>query len=215
MEYILIGKYWNTSSSGCVSTAATSAATMTVGTGRSYATAKGTGYQLFDWQMQKLWQDLIICFKMTVNTNTGTAWTYDEMGIYWTTQGGWIDGIMGSSGTWKLCTAPTKYASLGSASDPVPADYISAGYAQPTSSNEIQKLGYDSNNPFFNYPSAVVSNTSYNTYYCDQYYYGSGNRPVYSRVGAAYASDGAFYCSTNNSWSSSYGVRLCYRPLSA
>ena len=215
LEYILIGKYWNTSSSGCVSTTAASAAGVTVGTGRSYAMAKGTGYQLFDWQMQKLWQDLIICFKMTVNTNTGTAWTYDEMGIYWTTSYGWIDGVMGSSGTWKLCTAPTKYASLGSESDPVPADYVSAGYSQPTANGqEISKLGYDADYPFFNFPTATVSNSSYNTYYCDGYYYASGNRPVDSLVGCAGAVGGAFFCRAVSGWSPT-GVRLCYRPLSA
>lgn len=215
LPYILIGKYWNTQADGCVSTTEATATGVTTAVGRTNAQNRGTGYQLFDWQMQKLWQDLIICFKETVNTNTGTDWTYDELGIYWTTSSGWIDGVMGSSGTWKFCTKPSKYASLASESDPVPSDYVSAGYAQPTtSSQEIQKLGYDSNNPFFNFPSAVTSNSSYNTYYCDGYYYNSGNRPVGSNMGRASASYGAFGCYASFGWSRTDGVRLCYRPLS-
>lgn len=214
LDYVLIGKYWNTSSNGCVSTTASTASSMTLATGRNYAQARGIGYQLFDWQMQKLWQDLIICLKMTVNTNSGTAWTYDELGIYWTAQYGWIDGVMGSSGTWKLCNKPSKYVSLSTTSDTIPSDYVSAGYSQPTTTNEISKLGYDTNNPFFNYPSAVVSNSSYNTYYCDGYYYSSGNRPVRSVVGDASANYGAFYCLANLGWTGTFGVRLCYRPIS-
>lgn len=216
LPYILIGKYWNTQANGCVSTTEAAATNVTTAVGRANAKARGTGYQLFDWQMQKLWQDLIICFKETVNTNSGTAWTYDELGIYWATSGGWIDGVMGSSRTWKLCTKPSKYASLASESNPVPNDYVSAGYSQPTSdSMEIQKLGYDSNNPFFSFPSAVTSNSSYDTYYCDSYYYNSGNRPVFSLVGYASAAYGAFYCAASSGWSTTLGVRLCYRPLSA
>lgn len=216
LPYILIGKYWNTSSDGCVSTTQATATRVTTATGRSNAMARGTGYQLFDWQMQKLWQDLIICLKGTINTNNGTTWTYDELGIYWTTSQGWIDGVMGSSGTWKFCTKPSKYTSLASQSDPVPSDYVSAGYAQPMTDNrEIQKLGYDSNNPFFNFPSAVTSNSSYNTYYCDTYSYSSGNNTVMSVVGDASQGYGAFFCSAYNGWSGAAGVRLCYRPIAS
>jgi len=217
MPYILIGKYWNTTYSGCISTTEADAAEVSLGSGRNYAMAKGTGYQIFDWQMQKLWQDLIICFKMTINTNPGVTWGYDEMGIYWTTSRGWIDGVMGSGGVWNFCTAPTKYASLGSHSDPVPADYVSAGYPQPISSSEysqeISKLGYDSDCPFFNFPTTVVENSNFDTYYCDGYLYRSGNRPVYSIVGYAGLSNGAFICVTNWVWTGSEGVRLCYRPV--
>ena len=214
LPYILIGKYWNTSSNSCVSTTEAAAQNVTITNGRTYAQARGTGYQLFDWQIQKLWQDLIICFKETVNTNSGTAWTYDELGIYWTASSGWIDGVICSSGTWYLCDKPSKYASLAGTSDPIPADYVAASYAQPTTSGQdIQKLGYDSTHPFFNFPSETVDNSSYNTYYCDGYYYSSGNRPVYSRVGNARADNGAFYCRVNNDWSFTYGVRLCKKPL--
>jgi hypothetical protein len=214
LPYILIGKYWNTEADDCVSTTEADASNITITNGRTYAQAKGTGYQLFDWQIQKLWQDLIICFKETVNTNPGVAWDYDELGIYWTTSIGWTDGVMGSSGTWHHCYKPSKYASLSNESESIPSDYVAAGYAEPTTnSQEIQKLGYDLNYPFFNFPSATVSNSNFNTYYCDGYYYDSGNRPVNLLVGYAIAASGAFCYDTGAGWSNMYGVRLCYRPI--
>lgn len=214
LPYILIGKYWNTNRNSCVSTSQTTVATMTLATGRTKAKGRGTGYQLFDWQMQKLWQDLIICFKETINTNSGTAWTTDELGIYWGTQYGWIDGVISGGGTWRFSYKPSEYVSLSATSDTIPISYNSASYSEPTSSNQIQKLGYDSNNQFFNYPSAVSSNSSYNSYYCDSFEYSSGNHPVRWGVGSAYASAGAFLCYAIDIWSDNYGVRLCYRPIS-
>ena len=216
LPYILIGKYWNTEANGCVSTTEAQSTTVGQAIGRSNAQNRGTGYQIYDWQMHKLWQDLIICLKGTVNTNTGAAWTYDELGIYWTISPCWIDGVMGSGGTWKLCTKPSKYASLSATSDPIPSDYVSAGYAQPTTSErEVQKLGYDSSNPFFSFPRTITSNDSYNTYYCDGYHYGSGNRPVRTNVGYTLSYYGAFYYDANCNWFNGYGVRLCYRPIAS
>ncbi len=214
LPYILIGKYWNTQANGCVSTTEAAATPVTTAVGRANAQNRGTGYQIFDWQMQKLWQDLIICFKETVNTNTGTGWTYDELGIYWTTSGGWVDGVIGSSGAWYLCDKPSKYASLSSTSGSIPNDYVTAGYTQPTTSDqEIQKLGYNSSKPFFNFPYAVTTNLSYNTYYCDGYSYSSGNRPVRMNAGYPGGYCGVFYCNPYNAWSDTFGVRLCFRPL--
>lgn len=218
LPYILIGKYWNTSASDCVSTTeAAGRGVQLSATVRGYAQARGTGYQLFDWQIQKLWQDLIICLKETVDTNPGgQAWTYDELGVYWTTSGDWIDGVIGSGGTWYLCDKPSKYASLSSVSDPIPADYVAASYAEPTVNNvEIQKLGYDANFPFFNYAAGTVTDENYSTYYCDPFYYKNSSRPVGSQPGAAYASCGAFVVYAQADWTSTdFRVRLCYRPIS-
>lgn len=216
LPYVLIGKYWNTSSSGCVSTTEGSPTNVTTAVGRGNATSKGTGYQIFDWQLQKLWQDLIICLKETVNINSGSDITYDEIGIYWGASYGWIDGVMGSNGNWKFCTAPTKYTSLSGTSDPIPADYVTAEYSRPGSSGkEISKLGYNSSYPFFIFTTATVDNSSFNTYYCDGYWYSPGNHPVGSLVGGAYVDAGAFNCNTGSSWSDKYGVRLCYRPIAS
>ena len=212
LPYVLIGKYWNNSSSRMQSVSNTSATTMAIGTARTYARNRGTGYQQYDWQFQKLWQDLIICFKATINTNSGTAWTTDELGIYWGTTSTWVDGVANDTASLVFSYKPTQYIDSPTSSS---TGYQAASYTLPTTSSEISKLGYDSSNPFINYPSATTSNSSYNTYYCDGYYYSSDNHPVYSYVGFGATNDGAFYCSANNAWSSTFGVRLCYRPLSA
>lgn len=215
MPYVLVGKYWNTSSSSCVSTGTASPADVTIGTGRTYAKNRGTGYMIFDWMFQKLWQDLIVIFKRTINTNPGTAWTYDEMGIYWSTYGGWTDGMCHNSGVIAACDKPSKYVDNATTSTD---GYFGVSYNLPTEKGEIQSLGYDSSHPFVSLPSAATSNGSYNTFYCDSYYcyyYASGSRPVYSHVGLASAVNGAFYCFAAYSWSDGFPVRLCYRPLSA
>ena len=213
LDYILIGKYWNTSADSMNSTTETSStSTKTIGNARTQAQARGTGYQQFDWMMQRFWQDLIILLKQTVNTNAGTAWTYDDIGIYWGTAYGWVDGFAQNSMSIAVSYAPTKYADSATSAT---TGYTGVSYQLPSSNYEIQKLGYDANNPFVNYPSAVVNNSSYNTYYCDRYYYSSGNHPLFSFVGYAVADYGAFYCSVDNVWSFAFSVRLCYRPLSA
>lgn len=213
MPYVLVGKYWNTSSSSCVSTGTASPADMAIGTGRTYAKNRDTGYMIFDWMFQKLWQDLIVIFKRTVNTNPGTAWTYDEMGIYWSTYGGWIDGMCHNSGVIAACDKPSKYVDNVTTSTD---GYFGVSYNLPTQSGaEIQSLGYDSSHPFVSLPSAVTSNGSYNTFYCDAYYYASGSHPVSSGVGTAAAYFGAFLCRASYDWSDTAFVRLCYRPVSA
>ena len=211
LDYVLFGKYWNSNSSSMVSTQETNPVTMTVGSARTNARARGTGYLLYDWQFQKLWQDLIICLKGTIDTNSGTAWTYDELGIFWGTNGCWVDGVSGNSGAWIFSDKPSAYIDQPTASL---SGYKTASYAEPTSnSQEIAKLGYDSNNEFFNYPSHVLSNSNYNSYYCDGFYYQSASRPVVSNVGYATANNGAFDCSARIDWSYTCSVRLCYRPL--
>lgn len=215
LEYILIGKYWNTQANGCVSTGTTTLAPLTLATARGYATAKGSGYQLFDWQMQKLWQDLIICFKATVNTNTGSGWTYDEMGIYWTTTYGNIDGVISIDLAWYVVNKPSKYYLLQTTS-PSLSDYIAIGYNCPSSGgSEIKKLGYDSNNPFFSFPNDELENFDFNTYYCDFLTNGAGNRLVATRAGGNDRGSGAFSCLANVSdGSAGNNNRLCYRPVS-
>ena len=89
-----------------------------------------------------------------------------------------------------------------------------SGYIAPTTNNDIKKLGYDSAQPFFNYPSEVISNSSHNKYYCNYYYYASGNKPIYTNVGYPDITKGAFHCMGDSNWSFNDGVRLCYRPIS-
>lgn len=211
LDYILVGKYMSKSSTTCNSVSSGSMATQTLSNGRTRARARGTGYQLMDWRIQRLWQDLLICAMKTVNTNSGSGITTDALGLYWGNDGQWIDGFCHIDSSWVYSNSPSKYIDSPTA---LSEGYASiSGYTAPTTNGaEIKKLGYDSAQPFFNYPSEVISNSSFNTYYCDGYYYSSGNRPVFAVVGVAYASDGAFYCNGNTDWSSTYGVRLCYRP---
>lgn len=213
LPYILIGKYFNKNSSGMNSVASGSSVSQTLAVARPYAQALGTGYQLYDWMMMRMWQDLIICIMETVDTNNGSGLQTDALGISWETYGFWVDGVIkGTTNYWWICNKPSSYVSLSSTSDGIPTDYVATDYLAPTTGNYVSKLGYDSSNPFANFV-AGASSSSYTQYYCDGYYYSSGSRPFYSRVGNVNAYHGAFFVSLSNDWSDSNRVRLCYRPL--
>ena len=216
LDYVLIGKYLSSSTSVMNSVNATPA-TQTLAAGRTNARALGTGYQLYDWQIQKLFVDLALLKSKKVNFQDGSA-TISEtiseyLGIAHLDQGIWIDGIYHDSSVWYSALNPANYVSSPSSSQ---TGYSALSYACPTTDfTEVKTLGYDSSNSFVNYPSDVVSNSSYNTYYCDGYWYSSGSRPVYSSVGFAFASVGLWFCSGSYDWSDTVGVRLCYKPISA
>lgn len=213
MDYILIGKYMISSSSTANSVNA-SDVTLTPAQGIALCKNKGAGYYPYDVWTQKLFQDLELAIGKKVNYQDGSAAiTVSKIGLNHLDKSHWVLGVIGSSGSWYACYDPDKYQALEATDSPIPQDYVQIGYAQPTTSNEIQKLGYDESNPFFNYPTAVVSNNNYNTYYCDGCYYSSGNCPVASYVGGSYAPFGLWYCDASVGWSGSLGVRLCYRPL--
>ena len=195
-----------------ISTTESAGQSLNIANARTYATSRGAGYQLFDWMMWKLWQDLIIIFKETVDTNSGTAWTYDEMGIYWTTSQGLMDGACHNSGAITVSYKPSKFANGATASTD---GYKAISYSLASSNGEIEKLGYDENNPFVNLPSSVVTNSSWNTYYCDGCYSSSGSRPIYTYVGDGVKPRGAFYCLASAGWTTAYAARLCYRPISS
>ena len=141
---------------------------------------------------------------------------FSELNKYW-----WIDGIAGIDGRWYMCENPMLNASDVTTSTAgytalSNTDSGSEMYVRPTSDGCISKLGYDPNHPFVNMPIAVVSNSNYNTYYCDGYYYSSGSHPVYSSFGSTSAYDGPWYCSSSLAWSyssSDGGVRLCAKPF--
>lgn len=213
LDYILVGKYMSKSSTTCNSVASGSVIGQTISKGRTRARGRGNGYQLMDWRIQRLWQDLLTCIMKTVNTNSGSGITTDALGIVWGSPYSWIDGFCHIDSSWVYSNSPSKYIDSPTA---LSDGYESiSGYTAPTTGGvEIKKLGYDSTQPFFNYPSEVVSNSSYNTYYCDGYGYSSGNHPVFNRVGESGSGSGAIACYGNFNWSESNGVRLCYRPIS-
>jgi hypothetical protein len=188
----------------------------TIADGRTYANQQNTtfnrsGYQLYDWMIHKLFQDLAICKLQTINTNSGSGIT-SLLGINWGSTSDWIDGIASPSSDnyWVFSYKPSCYVNEPSSST---TGYQAVNYARPTTSGEISKLGYDTSHPFVNYPNSVVSNSSYNTYYCDQYYYSSGSRPVRCYVAFSDSYYGVFSCYSYREWSYPYGVRLCYRPI--
>lgn len=214
MDYILIGKYLISSKSTANSVNASNV-TLTPAQGIALCKNKGAGYYPYDVWTQKLFQDLELAIGKKVDYQDGSAAiTVSKIGLNHLDKGHWVLGVIGSDGSWYACYDPDKYQALGATNTPIPQDYVQIGYVQPTTeTDEIQKLGYDESNPFFNYPTAVVSNSSFNTYYCDGYYYDSGNRPVTSNVGFSAAGRGLWVCYASNSWALALGVRLCYRPL--
>lgn len=216
LDYILVGKYMSKSSTTCNSVTSGTVEAQHISDGRTRARARGNGYQLMDWRIQRLWQDLLICAMKTVNTNSGSGITTDALGLYWGDDGQWIDGFCNIDSSWVYSNSPSKYIDSPTA---LSEGYASiSGYTAPTTNQaEIKKLGYDSAQPFFNYPSEVISNSSFNTYYCDGYYCSSDNCPVNAGAGELYDYSGAFYCDCKSDfgWSSNLGVRLCYRPISS
>ena len=212
-DYILVGKYMSKGYNTCNSVASGSIVTQSLSNGRTKARAKGIGYQLMDWRIQRLWQDLVICAYKKINITSSLGITTDALGLEWEKSGNWIDGFCHIGSSWVYSNSPSKYIDNPTVSS---EGYASiSGYTAPTTNNDIKKLGYDSAQPFFNYPSEVVSSSSHNSYYCNYYYYASGNKPIYNNVGYPDLSKGAFHCTGDLNWSSSAGVRLCYRPISS
>ena len=212
LPYVLIGKYCCSSTSIANSVNA-NYASQSLQTGRTNARALGTGYQLYDWQMQKLFVDLAMCHKKSVNFNSGQT-IQNYLGIHHLQNNIWVDGFYHNNDVWYAALNPADYVSNPNSHPPT--GYAAASYACPTTNGyEVKTLGYDANNPFFNQPSDVVNNSSWNTYYCDGFYYSSGSRPVFSGVGYSHANSGLWYARANDSWTASYGVRLCKKPLAA
>ena len=222
LPYILIGKYLNTSSSSCVSTTEGDGQKMTPSDLRTYAQSRGIGYLAYDWQIRKLWQDLIISIKGTININTGSGITYDEIGLYWSANRLFVDGIirknqnLSDDGAY-ISYKPSEYESLSGPTASIPSSYIKALYVANDFGGDwcVKKLGYNPAHPFANFCTERVSNSNYNTYYCDGGYWASGNLCLRSMAGYQYANYGAFDEDIMNDWQSTSTVttRLCYRPI--
>lgn len=208
LPYILVGKYMMSSTTTANSVNATYK-TMTVDAGRNLARLKGTGYQLYDWQIHKLIQDLAIAQKRTMDTNSGSG--FDTLlNIAHQKNSLWIDGVAKSyDEKWVFSYKPSQYAN---SPDSNTVGYNMASYTPPQASGNITKLGYDVNHPFFAYP-ATASGSSYTSYYYDGYFYGAGSHPVICYVGYTNVNYGVFFCGVYYDWSGTFGVRLCYRPL--
>ena len=206
-SYILIGVYQFTSTSQASSVSGTRA-TLSIGVARSLAKALGSGYQIMDWKMMQVWQVLCLARAKTINYNSGSGYA-SEMGMqHYNVGGWWIDGVCHNSQNCYIAYNPSKYTD--NATDATDG-YSKLSYSLPTNSGyEVQKLGYDANHPFANFPSAVVSNSSWNTYYCDGYYYSAISGPVVWSPGNADADCGLFFFGAYRGWSGAFGARLCW-----
>ena len=213
LPYVLIGKYCCSSTSVANSVNATKA-NQTLQQGRTNARALGMGYQLYDWQLQKLFVDLAMCHKKTVDFNSGQTIT-SYLGIEHLNQDIWVDGFYHNSETWYAALDPSDYVSNPDTHPPTGYTTISFGCPTGTGGQNIKTLGYDANSPFFNQPSEQTTAATYTTYYCDGFYYATGSHPVGSAVGFRNAYCGLWCSYANFSWSGSFGVRLCKKPLAA
>ena len=207
-DYILLGTYPCSSTETAKSTNETRA-TMTISAGRALCAAKGDGYQQMDAAMFCFWRDLALAVKQQMNFNNGSG-VDSYLGLKNMTAGGWwIDGLAHNGSTYLYCNDASKFADQPTTST---TGYSALSYSMPTDSGYcVKDIGYDSNHPTINFPSEGVSNSSYNTYYCDGVYYSSGNHPCNVYVGDAVASVGLFYLIGHYDWAYAYGVRLCYK----
>ena len=83
-----------------------------------------------------------------------------------------------------------------------------------THNKTIKTLRYSVSAPFANYSSEVADKLSASIYYCDAYYYVSGNVPLSMNVGNPGYGSGAYNCQFYINWTGTAAVRLCYRPIS-
>lgn len=210
MPYVCIGKYTSSDYTKLISTDTTSL-TMNIAMARTAATANGTGYQVYDWQFQKLFVDLALVISQKVDFNDGTG-VSNYIGVYRLDEATHIDGAAHSAGTdWLFCYDPSKYTNEPTSETD---GYAAASYQSSSSVGEVSKLGYDSSNPFFNFPSETVTNSSFNTYYCDICGAANLSRPIVAFVGGQAANMGLFCTFASYQWASLQHARLCYRPLS-
>lgn len=226
MDYVLVGKYYSNSDL-VMNSEDTNTLEQSITSARTNAQALGSGYQLYDWQIHKLWQDLIICKKQTMDTNDGSGIgtdMYDDFGIYWGATASWVDGIamtgaMGGSGQPLFTYNPSEYNSEGT--DYIQPSYtcLNVGFGLSTA---ISSVGYDSNHPFFNIgknkgqniPSQSITYTYHNGY-CDGYpstFVHFGVSCFLVNVGGTNESYGAFNF-TGAGATTSHCVRLCFRPI--
>ena len=205
LPYILIGRYQLTSTSEATSTEGTRA-TMTIGVGRQLCSALGNGYQQMDMSMFCFWRDLALAISQRVNFNSGQG-VNEYLGLKMLNTGNWLDGVAHNNEHIYFSNKPSKYIDSPTASSD---GYSELGYTMATSSNYIKQLGVDSVHKDINIPKEVGGTSS--TYYCDYFYYGSGNRPLRCGVGDAGAYYGLFYLDGSNDWSLASGVRLCFKP---
>lgn len=145
----------------------------------------------------------------TSRTTYGVGCQYRYIEDLWGNVYEWVDGIRFSGSTIYAYLDPSTYSDSSNGTN--------IG-SRPTTSDEISDwiIPSDSDYDWFLYPSAVTSNSNYNTYVCDRCVYGSfgvvlcagGSWSQGQSVGLFYLY-GRFGSSDSNS---SIGARLLWRP---
>lgn len=213
LDYILIGKYLFDSNTQATSTS-TNKVAMAIGTARPLAQARGIGYQLYDWRMHRLWQDIAMCVAKSVNPYFGR--TVDNLGIHWDLWYMPLDGTglnIGGNGVFYFSNSPTKYVDNPTTTS---ESYSKLSYNLSTTNGCVKELGYDSNNKFCNLPKTSITNENYDTYYGARYLAASNNNillrvmPVRLQTGGFSIYNTSYYIPTQYS---QVGNRLCYRPI--
>ena len=213
LDYILVGKYASKSKDTCNSIATGSIEWNTMANGREKARARGAGYQIMDWRIYKLWQDLVICAYKKINITGDSDIIIDALGLDWDCGPQNIDGCCNNDTVWIYSNTPSKYID----SPTISSDGYAAisGYSAPTTGDITKKLGYDSTQPFFNYPSEAIEHVvgeSTDIYYCSMYNEpDQGNNFLWTVFGMT-KSTNAFSLAAESTWSVGNSVRLCYRP---
>ena len=204
---------------------------------RAAARANGAGWQQFDWMVLQLLRDLFCVVFATTNSQSiflgrttgfsnaatvGGTWNISTpCGWNTTTMQNrffgiedvfgnvydWCDGVTFSGATIYSTTSPSLFSDSTS-------NLINSG-TRPTRDSYIVSLGYNTSQPFLNYPSAASGGET--QYYCDYEWYSSsgvvlrvgGHWNLGARAGlwASNGSDGASHLD------SIIGGRLVYRPF--
>lgn len=211
LPYVLIGKYCS-SSDETMNSVNTDPIYQTITDARTNARALGAGYQLYDWQFQKLFVDLAMCHKKTVNFNSGQT-INKYLGIAHLDKNILVDGFYHNNDIWYAALDPSDYVSNPDTHPPTGYTTISFGCPTGTGGESVKTLGYDANNPFFNQPSELAPTTKFTTYYGDEFLGGKSSSPVVSFVGYKSAQYGLWYSYASFSWSIRPCARLCYKPV--
>lgn len=193
---IYVGAYEATSGYKSVSGAAP-LASLTRAQFRTGFTGRGTGYVEADWATQFELGILMMVETANLDTQSTVGFGYaasnssavntggtDTLGAVTGTAGSnnsviwrglenlwgnvyeWRDGVNFNATDSYVCVNPSKYK------DDTGTDYTKLAYSKSASDGFISSLGFDSNAPWAQIPTA--SSGSASTYFCDQYYQSTG-----------------------------------------
>ncbi len=175
----------------------------------------GENYELFNWQYQKLLTDLFLIMSKKVSFKEGVEKKNQFLGFEDLDYSCFVDGVNYINGHWII-----SYDSKNSILHPneKTKSYKIIEYRAPNNpSVTIKKLGYDCNNPFFNYPCELEYFENY-CYYANEYLWmNNSEHPVITNMGDDCITFGLFNCNvkynSDRDRFGNLGFRLCSRNL--